>query len=402
MNLKDKLAALKKEAESIMPKVAEGDAEAMKRAAELADEIEDVEEKIKAADEFAAKVKGIGSIGSKQPGGKVEAKSLGQFTADRVKAKGLTSTEKFGFTNLGTFTGSKADATPMVSPSDVTSALADVQERLYEVPRRRLMIADLLGQETTTRSAVTYFVESATVNGAAASVAENGKKPLVSFGNPDPVTENVRKLAAVLKESDEMLDDLPWLASAIDNRGIYLVQLLEEDQLLNGDGAGNNLNGILNRTGLGSEQTATGEANCADAIFRAINKVAQDSPFTADGIVINPADYQTLRLAKDSNNQYYGGGFFAGQYGNGGVAEQPPIWGLRTVVTPAIAAGTVLVGAFQQGASVIRRKGLTIDIANQNEDDYIYNRIAVRIEERLALAVRYPAAFCKVSVTAAA
>ena len=82
--------------------------------------------------------------------------------------------------------------------------------------------------------------------------------------------------------------------------------------------------------------------------------------------------------------------------------EQPPIWGLRTVVTPAIAAGTVLVGAFRQGGSVIRRNGLSVEIANQNEDDFVNNRIAIRIEERLALAVRYPKAFAKVTVAAAA
>lgn len=401
MNLKDKLAALKKEAESIMPKVAEGDAEAMKRAAELADEIEDVEEKIKAADEFAAKVKGIGTIGSKQPEGKVEAKTLGEFAAEGVKQRGIKSGTRFS-ANLGTFTGSKAAASPMVTPSGVSNALADVQERLYEAPRRRLVVADLLGQETTTRSAVTYFVESETVNGAVATVAEGAEKPLVSFGDPTPVTEPVRKIAAVMKESDEMVDDLPWLASAIDNRGIYLVQLAEEDQLLNGSGSGTNLDGILNRDGILTGQTATGEPSVADAIFRAMTSVSTSSPFQPDGIIINPTDYQTLRLAKDSNNQYYGGGFFSGQYGNGGVMEQPPIWGLRTVVTPAIAAGTVLVGAFQQGASVIRRKGLTVEVANQNEDDFVNNRIAVRIEERLALAVRYPAAFCKVTVQAAA
>ena len=165
---------------------------------------------------------------------------------------------------------------------------------------------------------------------------------------------------------------------------------------------GSALDGILHRTGIGSEQTASGEASCADAIFRAMTKVSTASPFTPDGIVINPTDYQTLRLAKDSNNQYFGGGFFSGAYGNGGIAEQPPIWGLRTVVTPAIAAGTVLVGAFQQGASVIRRQGLTVEIANQNEDDFVNNRIAIRIEVRLALAVRYPAAFCKVTVAAEA
>ena len=392
MNLKDKLAALKKEAESIMPKVAEGDAEAMKRAAELADEIEETEAAVKAADEFAAKVKGIGAIGAKQPEGKAEAKTLGEFAAEGMKQRGIKAGDRFSV-NLGTFTGSKGSASPMVTPSGIANALADVQERLYEGTRRRLVVADLLGQETTTRSAVTYYVESAT---------EGAKKPLVSFDDPTVVTDKVMKIAAVLKESDEMVDDLPWLASSIQNRGIYLVQLKEEDEILNGTGSGTALDGILHRAGIGSEQTASGEASCADAIFRAMTKVAQDSPFTADGIVINPADYQTLRLAKDSNNQYYGGGFFSGQYGNGGVSEQPPLWGLRTVVTPAIAQGTVLVGAFQQGASVIRRQGLTVEVANQNEDDFVNNRIAIRIEERLALAVRYPAAFCKVTVAAAA
>ena len=401
MNLKETLTALKKEAESIMPKVAEGDAEAMKRAAELADAIEETEAKVKEADAFAAKVKSIGSVGSKQPEGASAIRTLGDFAAEGLKSRGFKSGDRFT-ANLGTFSGAKAAASPMVSPSAVTSALADVQERLYEQPRQRLVVADLLGQETTTRTAVTYFVESATVNGAVAYVAEGAEKPLVSFGDPTPVTDKVQKIAAVLKESDEMVDDLPWLASSINNRGIYLVRLFEEQQLLNGTSSGTTITGILNRTGLQTEQTASGEPNVADSIFRAMSKVAQNSPFTADGIVINPADYQTLRLAKDSNNQYYGGGFFSGQYGNGGVMEQPPLWGLRTVVTPAIAAGTVLVGAFRQGASVIRRQGLTVEVANQNEDDFVNNRIAIRIEERLALAVRYPAAFCKVTVAAAA
>ena len=400
MNLKEKLEKLRKEAERLLAKVEAGDAEALKRASALADEIEETEKALKEAEAFQAKVKSIGALhGADGEGGDAPAKSLGEFAAKGMKERGVKSGGRFS-ANLGTF--SKAAASPMVTPSGVSAALADVQERLYEGPRRRLVIADLLGQETTSRSAVTYFVESETVNGAVATVAEGSEKPLISFGDPTPVTESVRKIAAVMKESDEMIDDLPWLASAIDNRGIYLVQLFEEDQLLNGNGSGTNLNGILNRTGILTGQTATGEPNVADAIFRAMTDISTNSPFTADGIVINPADYQTLRLAKDSNNQYYGGGFFQGQYGNGGVMEQPPIWGLRTVVTPAIAAGTVLVGAFRQGGSVIRRNGLSVEIANQNEDDFVNNRIAIRIEERLALAIRYPKAFAKVTVEAAA
>ena len=402
MNLKEKLAALKAQAEELLPKVESGDPEAMEKAGKLADDIEETERAVKAADDFAAKVKGIGMLGAAKKDEGAPARTLGEFAASGLKSRGVKFGDRFA-ANLGEFkAATKADAAVMTSPAAVNSLLADVQERLYEAPRRRLVVADLLGHESTNRTAVTYFVESETVNGAVAYVVEGAEKPLVSFGDPTPVTDKVAKVAAVMKESDELIDDLPWLASSIDNRGIYLVQLFEENELLNGAGTGGGITGIMNREGLQTEQTAVGEPNVADAIFRAMALVGQNSPFAADGIVMNPADYQTLRLAKDANSQYLGGGFFAGQYGNGSVMENPPVWGLRTVVTPAIAQGTVLVGAFQQGASVIRRKGMTVEIANQNEDDFVNNRIAIRIEERLALAVRYPKAFCKVTVAEAA
>lgn len=401
MNLKDKLIDLKKQAEDIKPMVEAGDADAMEKGAALVAEIEGVKSAIAEADKFEATLAGIGSIGSKSATATAKAapRTLGEFAAQGVKSHGKPNRNTL---NLGVFDGSKAATDVQVKPTAVTDALAQVEEGLILGKRRRLQVADLLGQETTTRSAITYFVESDTVEGGPAFVGENGKKPFMHFGDPVAVTETVKKIAAVYKESDELLDDLPWLASSIDNRGIYLVRLFEEDNILNGDGSGNNLSGILTRDGIQTEKLAKGETVAADALFRAMSKVQEATAFTADGIVMNPADYQALRLSKDANSQYYGGGYFAGQYGNGSIMEQPPVWGLRTVVTPAIAKGTALVGAFAQGAAVIRRNGLSVELANQNEDDFIHNRIAVRIEERLALAVRYPKAFVKVDLAAPA
>ena len=396
MTMREKLAELKAEAEGLMGKIEEGDEKAIARGEELAGEIERAQKGMEAAERFSGILAGIGSA---KKGAVEQARTLGEFAAKAME--GVERKGKFS-ASLGTF--AKADPDPSTLPSTAgaaSAAIADIQERVYEGPRRRLQIADLLGQESTTRSAVTYFVEGG-VDGSVATVAENGKKPMIHLGEPTAVTEAVKKIAAVYKETDELLDDLPWLATSIDNRGVYLVQLFEEDQILNGDGKGNNLSGILTREGLLTEAVKTGEGNAADAIFRAMTAVANGSAFAADGIVMNPADYQELRLAKDGNSQYFGGGFFAGAYGNGSIAEQPPVWGLRTVVTPAIAKGTALVGAFAQGAAVIRRKGLTVEVANQNEDDFVSNRIAIRIEERLALAVRYPSAFAKVTLTAPA
>ena len=399
MNLKDKLASLKKQAEDIKGAVESGDAKAMEKAASLVTEIEEVKAAIKKAEQFDAALKGIGAANAEDEQTEQKAaRTLGDFVAQRVKAVGKPEKSAVSY---GTF-GEKAAGDVMVKPTAVDSALADVEERLYEGPRRRLTVADLFAQETTTRSAITYFVESATVEGAPAFTAENGTKPGVTFGEPTAVTEPVKKLAAVYHESDELLDDLPWLATSINNRGIYMHCLTKENALLNGSGTGNNIKGVLNREGILSQKLAKGETNAADALFRAMTDVETNSGFTADGIVINPADYQALRLTKDSNGQYFGGGFFSGQYGNGATMDKPPLWGVPTVVTSAIPAGTALVGAFKLGGSVISRKGMTVEIANQNKDDFENNRVSIRIEERLALAVRYPAAFCKVDLSAPA
>ena len=121
---------------------------------------------------------------------------------------------------------------------------------------------------------------------------------------------------------------------------------------------------------------------------------------------MHPNDYQKLRLAVDGNTQYYGGGFFQNQYGTGPTPASPPIWGLPVVQTTAIseittsagAAGNKgpIVGAFKLGGAVFYRNGLSIEATNTNEDDFINNLTTIRVEQRLALAVYRPLAFCRV------
>ena len=121
-----------------------------------------------------------------------------------------------------------------------------------------------------------------------------------------------------------------------------------------------------------------------------------------DAIVINPADYETIRLSKDSNGQYYGGGYFNGQYGNGTIMQDPPLWGLKTVVTEAVAAGTAIVGAFKLGGAVIRKGGLRAESTNSHSDDFTNDLITFRVRERIGLQVKYPKAFVKVALGKAA
>jgi HK97 family phage major capsid protein len=177
----------------------------------------------------------------------------------------------------------------------------------------------------------------------------------------------------------------------------------EESQLLNGNGTSPNMTGLLQRTGLASAVvTAAGltAVKAMEGIFNQITALRSQSFVEPDAIVINPTDWQTIRLGKDNQGQYFAGGPFTGAYGNAGPSNVYQIWGLPVVVTTAIAQGTVLVGGFKECAQVFRRQGVTLEMTNSNVDDFVNNLITLRAEERLALAVYRPAGFGKVTLTA--
>lgn len=397
--------ALQTELKGLLPKVQAGDETAIARVTEIKEK--DLPQLEKDAEQAKHVLDLLKSVGGSEPGvspadpqggiREPQAKSLGELTAKSLDQHGYAK----GMGRLDMVTPEyKANTDVTVTPASLAPALTTVDTNIVLAKRRQLVIADLFGTETISGTSLTYFVEGP-VEGNYETVAENGQKPQLHFGDPTSVTESLTKIAAFYKESDEILEDLPWLTSSIDNRALYMLGLFEEDQLLNGDGKGKNLNGLLNRSGIQTETVGDGETTAFEALFRAMTKVRDQTPFAADGIVINPTDYQTLRLTKDANGQYIAGGPFTGQYGNGSILNNPPLWGLTTVVTSAVPAGTAIVGAFNQGASLIRKGGVRVELTNSNEDDFTNNRITIRVEERIALAVRYPAAFVKVATVKA-
>lgn len=268
----------------------------------------------------------------------------------------------------------------------------DVQAGMLPMQFRRLTVASLLASGTTDSNAVRY-IEETTATNAAAGVTEGDLKPESTLIYT-PRDESVRKIATFLPVSDEMLEDVSQLQSYLNQRLSLFVQLEEERQLLVGTGTAPQLRGLLNRTGILTQ--AKGTDTTPDAIHRAMTAIRTTSFIEPDGIIVHPNDWQDVRLAKDANGQYYGGGPFMGPYGQGGLA-QDNIWGLNVVVTPAITEGTALVGAFQVGAQVFRKGGLTVEASNSHSDFFQRNLTAIRAEERLALAVYRPTAFATVT-----
>lgn len=328
--------------------------------------------------------------------GVAKSRSIGDHFV-KESAEALTQVKGRRFSVSSTEFKAATDTHSLTGWTNGTPYLTDFDKTVVQGYRPQLVIADLLGKGQISGNAISYLVEAA-AEGDFTNVAEGGQKPQLHFLNPTAVVDALKKIAGWIKITDELIEDAPFLKTEIDGRLLYKLAAFEEAQLLNGNGTGQNQTGILNRAGIQTEVSANLEDN-PDAVFRSITKISTASGLNADGIVINPADYQKFRLSKDGNGQYFGGGFFSGQYGQGGILENPPLWGLRTVVTPAIAAGTVAVGAFGSAATLYRKGGVSVEATNSNEDDFTNNLVTIRAEERVALAVRQPLGFVKLTLS---
>ena len=328
-----------------------------------------------------------------------DARTIGDLYAAELRKAGLSVAQ----TKNHPFTTSEFKANTDTHAAGVGSAGTGYEPVVTQIDmngvwpyERPLVVADLLGSITLSGSnnTVEYPVYGA-LEGAPGMVSEGGEKPQVHLPAPTWKADSLKEVAALWKITDNMAEDLGYVVSEINNHARYNLQLLEETQLLSGDGTDQNIAGLLTR---GIQEMPQATDSDPDRIFKARTKIALATGFRADALVINPADYEAIRLSKDGNGQYYGGGYFSGQYGNGAIMQDPPLWGLRTVVTEAITAGTALVGAFKLGGSVIRKGGLRAESTNSHESDFSHDLISFRIRERIGLQVKYPQAFVKVSL----
>ena len=256
--------------------------------------------------------------------------------------------------------------------------------------------ADFLPQRQTPSTQVRYVVEGTAVSGAS-GVAEGAAKPESTLAYSE-VIEQVRKIATTLPCSDELLSDAVAIEAYVNTRLVSFLKLEEERQLLRGVGSGSNeLLGIFGRA---ISTTNAGTSN-ADRIFRAAAGVRGSAFLDPDVLVVHPTNWITARLQQDAAGQYYGGGPWGTNYGAGGGAQvtsfsSSPYWGMRVWVSTHVGAGTALVGA-SQSAAIFRRGGATVESTNSHSDFFVKDLSMLRAEQREALAVYRPGAWCAVT-----
>lgn len=321
----------------------------------------------------------------------LEAKNSGQFNSQLNRMEFAapmadgTSLLEAKATLAGTVGGAA------LVPTDVRSTIIDILPKIINVldlmPRVQTESDAIEYIQQTTRTLNVSFVAEAT---GSARTGTDGVKPesTLVYAN---VTAYVRTAATWLPVTNRMLADAPLM------RGIINTQLLDgvreeiARQVLVGDGTGENLLGILNQPTV--QTFARGAMNEVDALFHARTLVRTGSKLAPTAYVMNPVDYEQVRLLRENAASATLGQYLMGPPNTLGV---PTVWGLPVVEDENIPVDTVAVGNFAQGAVLADREQSAIRVGLIN-DQLIRNQQTILAEARVALIVWRPTAFCKIT-----
>lgn len=275
---------------------------------------------------------------------------------------------------------------------------------------RQLRIADLIPAIPVNSGSVEIMrLTTATGN---AAVQEAASSPSSAVGGGEffakkqsnlewtLVTVPVRTVAHWVPASRQVLSDAPMLQGIIDSELAYGLQLESDDQLLNGDGTGQNLTGILQDSDINDVgELAVGTdpedvpAAMIDHIRAAVTECQVNEYYNINGLVLNPADWQILETAKATDGHYLLMAFAPT------AGETPTVWRVPVIVTNAMPENSFLLGDWTLGAQRYVREGVDIRVSESHADYFVRNGVAILAEERYCLGISRPKAFAKGSFT---
>lgn len=344
---------------------------------------------------------GAGGVGT------ITRKNLGQQFTGSEEFKALKDSGGFTMQSAWSIDGTDLGSMWTAGQKDIYSALPTGPsilphfgptqfDPIVPLQQRTARVRDLFPVQGTNASLIDYFRVSGFTNNASVVPERAGGvfalKPQSSLAFV-AAQAPVRTIANWEVAHRNVLQDEPQLQGIINNELLYGLRLHEDYQILQGTGTSEDLQGILTTAGIQSyaQSAGPGTDNAADAIRRAATRSIL-AYYEPNGVVVHPYDWEGIELQKDSQNRY----LITTQVA---VGAQKTLWRMNVVDTPAIPQKTSLVGSFGLGAQLYDREQGTIRIAEQHSDFFVRNAVVVLAEERLALAVKRPESFVKVTLT---
>jgi len=228
------------------------------------------------------------------------------------------------------------------------------------------------------------YVEATNESGAPATTAELAQAPEKDF-TFEEFKAYLKKIMVTNKHSVELLQDSQQLVSAIQTWLNQDVNIETDEQLLNGDGTGSNLEGVftvataVTDASLGSKEVET--PNLYDVLRVSMTQImtAGKGQYRPTHVLLNSEDSDELDLTKDADGRYILPPFIS--------EDGTRIKGARLIENTGVPQGEFLVGDFSK-LHVGTKGGVQIEMTDSDGDDFGKDILTVKLRRRVASYVR--------------
>lgn len=283
-------------------------------------------------------------------------------------------------------------------PSDIGNRtdFAQMLGGVSAIPHKRTYLKDRIRVVPTNREYVKYTDQATVVRDAqnVAQCAPMTSTTKLTWTTLDLQTKKVKDFVDICID---MLEDYDFVDGEIRNLLETSVQLKADNGLLLDDGLGANLNGIasyastfsaINPVANYSLQVPTPTLIDLIVVMGAqIMALGEENFFMADTAYVNPKDYTLMKLLKDQNDNYIGGGSVDPrifQDVNGRLWIDGTI---LVIPNPLVPADEAYVFDSMR-ATIYQRKTATVEFSYENNDNFENDVVTVKVYERLNLLVK--------------
>lgn len=321
--------------------------------------------------------------------GEITAKSLGDqlneaLTKHVDHLKGLKEANKLEAKNFEFDFEIKAVG-DMTGAGNVSGGNVPVEDRLEGfnvIPSRRVRLLDLMSPRATSSNVVSWTYQSGK-EGSAGQTAEGSAKNQIDF-DIVVASQSLKKTTAYIKVSTEMLDDISWIQSEIQNELNRELLKAVESQAYSGDNTGQNLNGVRTQATAFAAGTLAGtvdNANEVDVINAALTQIKKaEHDLNRPAILMNPDDVYKLKSLKVSSTdkRYVDMVYIAG--------DRMSISNVPIIESTLVTSGEYLVGDFSK-ALLVQKGGIRIEVG-LDSDDFTKNLRTILAEWRGLVIVK--------------
>ena len=256
---------------------------------------------------------------------------------------------------------------------------------LKDVQRGYFDIASLMPQFNVSQDSGEYrFIVNSGESSAFSAVSENAdaSESDISFTEKSAKPENIRSFFLA---SREIADDVGGFQNFVQQRGFQMLIDQQNGQILNGNGTSPNLSGLTlsaNRTAFDYTNTNTyfqtvDSANEIDSLIVGINNLLELG-FSADMILVNPAQFGKFSLLKDSTGEYLKNPDFRIVASNQAVVN-----GVNIYASNKVADDHFYIADSSKAFGLVRKGGLNLRVTSEGQDLFKKNLVMMELSSRI-------------------